>query len=227
MGKSLIQKKYYKLAGKVLENFVFYVPSQLLDKISKTPDHFEVLKPYQDILYVIDKMKGPVLFGESVGSYSLMENKFTLLELRRKYDPLEFDIIFQDYTKVVVLYKFITTLLLEEYTSSPVLDDDAFKSQLEWQKICLSQHFDTLKTIGSYNPAIFQESPNRNNLLELLDTHLSDHSSKENETPIQSNPKDVGGVYRSLSKKPKRKRVAIDEVEIERILLQTQFNLPV
>lgn len=236
MGSNSIQQKYYKLAEKVIVNFVFYIPNRALQELDTASKGFEVLHPFINTIYVIDRIKGPVLFvvhdeqAVNNDSYLLNDNKYELLKLRKKLDKLEFDLVFQDYCKQVVFYKFISKWLLEEYLYIETkAQKDFIKSQLLWQHTALSQHFEDLKTISSYNSNTNPISATSNEILQLLDTHLSNYFSKQdvhgsisspnNITPIKSTP------FNSLTRKPTAEKVKIDEHAIERYLLKSQFNV--
>ena len=62
MDETSIEKKFYKLLGKLLENFVFYIPTHALYQLNATKEQFKLFDQYLNQVYVIDKFKRPTLF---------------------------------------------------------------------------------------------------------------------------------------------------------------------
>lgn len=233
MAKPSLHQFYLDLVPNLLRELYFYIPETEIPKdiIAK----LDVFKKHIDLnrVYVIDYHKGPILYTSdrdaveiTIKSSKLEKNLFNLVEKKSAASPDEFQYILDKYFELVETIFYITDWMhtnLKAHIKDVTPVKDLFYLQLVFYK----KHFELLvKTFYPNRAAIPRGNFNAHN---MIDTYFPDISKSYNvitKMPATVQNKPIINIPKTVNKpNMKIKKSLVTEVEAERLLLRTFFNI--
>lgn len=226
MSDKSLHQYYLGLMPNLLVEVFFFIPEaeirkDLLDKL----DYFKKNNMLNKI-YVFDYYQGPIEYEKGrnntyafLKSGKLEENIFSLIEKKSNTPEESFQYVLDNYFELVECFYQIVAWMNNKLIDCVNVDDTViglfylqfnnFKKHLE----TLEKHFKQKKQANLKS---------NSQVYKIMDSHFPDLSkSIEQNIPPETISKGVGGV--KSTKKPKKK--IITELEAEKVLLKTFFNV--
>ncbi|WP_170309803.1 hypothetical protein, partial [Seonamhaeicola maritimus] len=208
------------------------IPKDIIEKLDVFKKHIGL-----NTVYVIDYHKGPMLYTSdrdaieiTIKSSKLEKNLFNLVEKKSAANPIEFTYILDKYFELVETLFYITDWMYT-HLATHIKDVTHVKDLFYLQFVYYKKHFEAVvKTFYPNRAAI----PKGNfNAHKMMDTYFSDINNSLKVIATAPETSNVIVQNKSLhttiktSKKPakKVKKPLVTEVEAERLLLHTFFNI--
>ena len=242
MAKDSLEKFFMKLYKNLFEELIFYIPGHLIPDELLIEHNLLELKKYFQMVFYMDKMKGPVLLEENsvkpnmISKASFLEkNIFILLKKKDKESSATFNFILEKYIKQIEGYCYVSKWMFDNIEIEEIegINNEVVNYFREQSK-CHISHLDDLKkhfqndhilmkldsygainTIEGYIPKLLEQ-------LQGMEEKL-DQKTKL----IDSFVKGVTSEMAKPSTTVLKKKLLISEVEADEFILKTVFNLTI
>ena len=240
MGKDSLEKFFMKLTKNLFEELIFYIPGHLLPDELLIEHNLLELKKYFQMVFYMDKMKGPVLLEESnsipnmISKTSFLEkNIFILLKKKDKESKATFCFILEKYVKQIQGYCFISQWMAENIEIAEVKSvNNGVINNFNEQSKCYNVHLaDLNKYFQNDEFIVIKESDRITNTIETYIPKLMEQLQGM-EQKIDQKTKLIDsllkGVANEVAMSPTtalKKKLLISEMEADEFILKTVFNL--
>ena len=242
MAKDSLEKFFMKLYKNLFEELIFYIPGHLIPDELLIEHNLLELKKYFQMVFYMDKMKGPVLLEENsvkpnmISKASFLEkNIFILLKKKDKESSATFHFILEKYVKQIQGYCFVSEWMVDNIESTEVkgLNSEVINNFNEQSK-CHRTHLADLKRYFQNDEFIVMKESNE--VINTIETYvpklMEQLQGMEEKFDQKTKLIDslVNGVTSEMARLPKvvlKKKLLMSEVEADEFILKNVFNLTV